>query len=479
MSALTRNTSAAASGSAPLPRVRILAAVAIVALTFVIMALPGPAGLSAEGKTAVALMLAAVLAWAFEVLPIAVASVLFTVLTVVLKIMPLPRIMAHFATPTVFFVFAMFCISIAFQNSGLSRRIVLWISLKSRGKPKRLLFYMMMASAPMSMILADIPVTAMMLPVALILLRENGCKPGVSSFGRALMLGLPIAALIGGVGTPAGSAMNMLTITLLQSTAGIQISFLEWSAVGVPMVLAITPLAWWIVIKVFPPEIDNLVGLDRVEREYRELGPLNGREILFLVFLLANILIWVTDRLHGIPLPVAAVLGASLFALPGLPLISWERDKNKVGWDVLLLIGAANALGMTMWEHGAAAWLADACLGGVAGLPVFGVIAVISVFTVAVHLLIPVNTAIVAVLLPALAALAGNMGVNPAVLAIPMGFSVSAAFLLPLDPVPLITFPAGYYKMYDMFKPGVFISVAWVAVMCLAMLAIAAPLGLL
>ena len=65
----------------------------------------------------------------------------------------------------------------------------------------------------------------------------------------------------------------------------------------------------------------------------------------------------------------------------------------------------------------------------------------ISLFTVVIHLLIPVNTAIVAVLLPALAALAGTMGVNPAVLAIPMGFSVSAAFLLPLDAVPLVTYP--------------------------------------
>ena len=91
-----------------------------------------------------------------------------------------------------------------------------------------------------------------------------------------------------------------------------------------------------------------------------------------------------------------------------------------------------------------------------------------------IHLLIPVNTAIVAVLL-----LAGTMGVNPAVLAIPMGFSVSAAFLLPLDAVPLVTYPAGYYRMFDMFKPGCLISVVWVVVMTLVMFAIAVPLGLL
>ena len=68
--------------------------------------------------------------------------------------------MAHFATPTVFFVFAMFCISIAFQNSGLNRRVVLWTSLRSRGNPSRLLFFLMMVSALLSTFLADIPVVA-------------------------------------------------------------------------------------------------------------------------------------------------------------------------------------------------------------------------------------------------------------------------------------------------------------------------------
>ncbi|MFQ8889701.1 MAG: hypothetical protein ACLR7Z_16495 [Bilophila wadsworthia] len=78
-------------------------------------------------------------------------------------------------------------------------------------------------------------------------------------------------------------------------------------------------------------------------------------------------------------------------------------------------------------------------VSGVAGMPLAGVITVISLFTVVIHLLIGEHrhrrrTP------PALAALAGTMGVNPAVLAIPMGFSVSAAFCC-LDAVPLVTYP--------------------------------------
>ena len=451
----------------------------IAALYFIITALPAPDGLTPVGKKAIAMMLAAVLVWVFEVIPIAVSSILFTLLPVVAGIIPLPKVMAHFATPTVFFVFAMFCISIAFQNSGLNRRVVLWTSLRSRGTPSRLLFFLMMVSALLSTFLADIPVVAMMLPVAVLLLEKNRCEPGASPFGKAVMLGLPIACLIGGVGTPAGSAMNMLTIGLLQDTAKVHISFFEWMAIGMPMVLILTPVAWWAVIKVFPPEMDRLAGMELVEREYAELGPVTGREKLFFVILLINFILWCTDKIHGLPLPVVAVIGGSLFVLPRIQLIDWERDKCRIGWDILMLIGASNALGMIIWEQGGASWIANACLGDISDLPLAGVIAAISIFTIVIHLLIPVNTAIVAVLLPALAALAGTMGVNPAVLAIPMGFSVSAAFLLPLDAVPLVTYPAGYYRMYDMFKPGALLSAFWVAVMTAAILIIAVPLGLM
>lgn len=451
----------------------------IAALYFIITALPAPDGLTPVGKKAIAMMLAAVLVWVFEVIPIAVSSILFTLLPVVAGIIPLPKVMAHFATPTVFFVFAMFCISIAFQNSGLNRRVVLWTSLRSRGNPSRLLFFLMMVSALLSTFLADIPVVAMMLPVAVLLLEKNRCEPGASPFGKAVMLGLPIACLIGGVGTPAGSAMNMLTIGLLQDTAKVHISFFEWMAIGMPMVLILTPVAWWAVIKVFPPEMDRLAGMELVEREYAELGPVTGREKLFFVILLINFILWCTDKIHGLPLPVVAVIGGSLFVLPRIQLIDWERDKCRIGWDILMLIGASNALGMIIWEQGGASWIANACLGDISDLPLAGVIAAISIFTIVIHLLIPVNTAIVAVLLPALVALAGTMGVNPAMLAIPMGFSVSAAFLLPLDAVPLVTYPAGYYRMYDMFKPGALLSAFWVAVMTAAILIIAVPLGLM
>ncbi len=237
---------------------KLVCFIGIIILSLVLNLLPTPEGLTPKGHMSIIFMLAAVLFWVTEALPIAFAAILFTVLPAVFHIVPLPKMMSNFATPTVFFVFAMFVVSIAFQNSGFSRRIVLWASVKSRGNPGKLLLYLMLAGGILSSILADIPVMAMLVPVALVILQNNKCEPGTSSFGRAMMVGLPFACLIGGVGTPAGSSMNAMTIGLLKDTAHVNISFLDWTCVGMPIVFILIPIAWFFTIKAYPPEMDSL-----------------------------------------------------------------------------------------------------------------------------------------------------------------------------------------------------------------------------
>lgn len=450
-----------------------------VAVYLGIVFIPFSSGLSLEGKKALGLMMAAIVIWASDALPLAMACTLFLFLQAVTGASTLPVALKNFAIPPLFFCFAMFCVVIAFQNSGLTQRIVLWTSLKSRGNPKRFLFLLMMVSAGISCVIADVPTVAMMSPIALFLVQSNGCVKGESAFGKAVMLGLALACLIGGVGTPAGSGINILTIGMLEQTSNVHISFFQWSAIGLPMVAILTPIAWWAVVKVYPPEIDRLVGMETIKDDYGKLGPLTGKEKKFLTFFGINLFLWCTSNLHGLPLPTASVLGCVLFALPGISLISWENDRNKIGWDILFLVGAANSLGINLWETGVATWIADTFLSGIGGFPLAFVIAFVSLFTILIHLVIPVNTPMVGVILPPVVAIAAAMGINPAILAIPVGFSVSAAVLLPLDAVSLITYQAGYYRMYEMFKPGVIISIAWVLIITLLMYVIAAPLGLM
>jgi sodium-dependent dicarboxylate transporter 2/3/5 len=452
--------------------------IACIVIYFIIANLPTSEGLTPEGLKSIALMVVGVISWITGFLPIAVSSLVLVFLQHIIKIQPMGPAVQAFASPTLLFVLSSFFLAFALSECGLSKRIALKITSASKGSPTRAVLYLMTATALLSTVISDVPAVAAFAPIALALTEKNNCKLGSSNFAKALLMGIAFASLIGGVATPAGSSLNVLTLSLLESTAGIKISFGQWSGLGIPFVIIMTPVAWKLIMILFKPELDTLVGVEEVEKEYKELGPMSNQEKKFLVIMIVLLIVWFTETIHKTPLPATATIGAALFFLPGINILTWDICKNRVGWDTILLIGAASSLGSTLWNTGAATWLAEAALSGIAGASSIVVILFVVVFTVAIHLLIPVNPAIVSVMVPTLAAFAVSLGVSPAFLIVPMGFTVSAAFLLPLDPVPLITYASGHYSFGDFFKAGFALSIAWTIIMTVLIFVLASPLGL-
>ncbi len=166
--------------------------------------------------------------------------------------------------------------------------------------------------------------------------------------------------------------------------------------------------------------------------------------------------------------------------LPGMGLFdSWKQVERGTAWDTLLMIGSVTSLGAVSASSGLATWLVGAALGGMEAWPTAAVLAAVSAFIVVVHLPVPVNPAIIAAMVPPIVLLATSSGQNPALYGLPVVFTASCAFLLPLDAVPLVTYSRGYYRMFDMFLPGAVISVAWVVVLTVLMLLIGPFIGLM
>lgn len=130
-------------------------------------------------------------------------------------------------------------------------------------------------------------------------------------------------------------------------------------------------------------------------------------------------------------------------------------------------------------ENWRADWITSILSGALDGLSPITVLVLVGLFTVFIHLLVPVNTALVSIIIPIVATLSVTLGINPAFLVLPVAFLVSCSCLLPLDAVPLVGFWTGYYRMHEMFKPGVFISFAWIAVILVVMLTLGRALGLM
>jgi sodium-dependent dicarboxylate transporter 2/3/5 len=209
------------------------------------------------------------------------------------------------------------------------------------------------------------------------------------------------------------------------------------------------------------------------------LGPISRPEWKILVIMGTMVTLWILSTWYpAIDIYLVALAGACMMFFPGINLFTWKEVQNNTGWDVLLMSGGVTSLGIASSRSGFAKWVVDSSLTGLHDLDLVWILAVIGVFTVIVHVMLPASPAIIAVIVPPMILLARDSGVNPAIYGLPVIFTTSCAFLLPLDPVALITYSKGYYRIFDMFVPGLIISVFWVIVMTALLMTLGSVVGI-
>lgn len=423
-----------------------------------------PTGLSVNGQKALALMVVAVIAWVTEVIPIGISSVLLTMMLGALNIVTTKEAMANFMIPTVIFIFAAFIIAATFISTGLGNRVSLKVSSIFGKRSDMVLLSFMLPTALISTVLADIPTAIIFSGIAYTLLKKNNCMPGKSNFGKSIMIGIPVAAAIGGVGTPAGSGLNVLAISLIKSSANVEVNFLQWTMIGFPMAIILVLVSWFVIKTMYPAEFKYVEGLDDVEKDFKNLGAMTKNEKKFTAIFTVTLLLWLTQPLTKLDTALVAVVTASAFFLPGINLCTWDDVKGKIALDVLFLVGASNALAMAIVSTKAATWISNTFLGGLAGMGVIGLLLAVTAFGIYSHVLIPAGSAVLAIAIPVLSILASKIGASPITLALPVAFTASCVFLMPLDPIPLTTYDYKYWKMWDMIKPGIIISLVWIVI---------------
>ena len=476
--------------SEPGSRLATRGLLAAIGVTGLVLLLPTPEGLPPEAHRMAALFAGVIVLWSTEALPIAVTSLLALALQPLFGLTSLVAgrppttgaifgaAVSNFMSSVFFFVLVMFAIAFAWVKTGLARRFALWMITRAGTDARRTVYVFMIGTGLISMVVSDVPSAAIFMAIAVGILDKLELRPG-SRFGRVVMIGIPVAALIGGVGTPAGSSINLLGLIMIEQGGGARVPFLHWMAIGIPMVVILLPLAAWVLLKFFPPEITSIGDLGEIREELRELGPISRNERKVLGIMGAMLTLWILSTwFPAFDTFLVAVVGAVVMFLPGIGLFSWKEVQDATGWDTLLMIGGVTSLGQASSQTGLATWLAESVLGGLQDWNVVALIAAVSAFTVVIHLMLPIAPVINAVMIPPIMVLGTAAGVNPALYALPVIFTASCAFLLPLDAVPLITYSRGYYRMFDMLLPGLVISAAWVVVMTVLLITIGPLVGL-
>ncbi len=467
------------------------------ALMLVIMVAPSPpplerAGnlieLTASGKACLSIMAFAVILWVTEALPFAATSLLVLLLIAAFGIADYRTVVrAGFGDPIVTFILGALMLSAAFTRSGLGARLAYHVLLGVGTRTDRVLLGMLAVGTAISMWIPDVAVAAMLLPVAVGLLRDAGLQPGKSQFGRALMIAVAFGPLIGGIATPAGTTANLVAIAQLQQLAGIEISFTTWMAYGTPAAVLMMPFAWWILLWLFPPEIPRLpVTVAEVRVRLAQLGPLSRIERITLGIFLAVITTWVVTPLVDTwsggriapPIEAVALAGGVCLFLPGVRVLTWKEAEREIEWGGLMLIIAGLALGLVVFESGAARWLAWILLGELRNVPALLQPGVVVLAVCALHMMFSSNTVTATIIVPILIALAADLGLDTWALVAPAGFASSLAFILVSEgPTTIIPHASGYFSIKDMAKAGILMTMAAAACVAVSQYVVSAVIG--
>jgi len=269
-------------------------------------------------------------------------------------------------------------------------------------------------------------------------------------FRKALVLAVPFAANIGGIGTPIGTPPNAIALAQLQ-LSGISISFVSWMAFAVPLMLGALFLVWLLLLVLFRPGTERFEVT--MEREFKATPEAMTVYLTFAV----TVILWVTGAWHGIPTEVVAVLPATVLTVTRV--IS-EKDFNRLEWNILMLIAGGIALGDGITSTGLDKWIVAALPAQ--GLSFFMLTALIGLIAIGLSTVIS-NSVAALILVPIGLALASGMGgttLQLQVIATMCVIMTSFAMSLPISTPPnAIAYGTGEVRNRDMILAGGIIGV--------------------
>lgn len=468
-----------------LPRHRLVGLAAGPVVAAIVLASPPPEGLSEQGWWTAAVGLWMAIWWMTEAAPLAVTALLPPVLFPILGVRSIEETTPSYAHPLIFLFLGGFLLARAMHVWGLDRRLALGVLRVVGASPRRMIAGIMAVTAILSMWVSNTATTMVMLPIGLSIVATLPKHDDryAASVAPALLLGIAYAATIGGMGTIIGTPPNALFAAFMAESYGIEIGFLRWMLIGVPLVLVLLPLAWFVLTHVTfrVGKARSLEAAGAIGDEFAALGPVSPAERQVAYVMLAVAACWVFRPLLSAAVPWLGLSDAGiamsgallLFVLPadlerGRFLLSWKQAVG-IRWDVLILFGGGLALAAAIGESDLADWI-GAQLTGLQVLPAFLLLLAVGALIVFIGELAS-NTAMAAVFLPVAGATAVGMGEPAFVLTLPVALFATLGFMLPVATPPnAIVFGSGAVEMRHMLRAGVVLNLVGIVVVALAVL---------
>lgn len=432
--------------------------------------IPAPSGFEGTSWPVLGLAVWMALWWALEAVPLAATALLPIVVVPLIGVPDTRSVIAEYANASVLLILGGFLVALAMERWQLHRRMAFAIMSRVGTSPRRLVFGMMLATGFISMWVSNTSSALMMLPVA-IAIAAVAAPPGaggrdLDNFRAALLLAVAYGATIGGMGTLIGTPTNALVQGFMSRNFGVDITFVDWLAFGLPTVALLLPTAWLLLVRVGLPFDPRAIRIDgqAVDAGFATLGPMSPEERRVAWVAAGAALLWLTRPwLNGLPglsrlddTVIAVAAGLSLFLVPSTrPREALLRpvDLERLPWAVLLLFGGGLALAAAIQESTLAQTLGVLLAGlGQAPLPL---LILMMVLLLIVWTEINSNVSTAATFMPIMAAVAAGSEHSVLALVAPAAMAASAGFMLPVGtPANALVFGSGRVSFRQMLRAG-------------------------
>lgn len=380
-----------------------------------------PAGPGASGSLTLGIFSIAIWAWTSTKLPDTYVALCACLALVAVGALSTQQLFNALADDTIWLLLGAFLLAAGVSASGLAD--YLGFKVISRARTVRQLFYLV--TLALCATAFAIPATsgraALALPIFTVL-------AGIFAAQRAVVVGLslliPTVVLLSAVATLIGAGAHLITNQLLAAAGFEPISFLYWIALGTPLALASSLAACEMILRMQVPReergaLDDQARVNLAKQRHKSMSPVMVRALLVLLVVITG---WVTAPATGIKPALIALIGAAVMNFPGFTGAGIGASIKKTPLNILLFLAFTLALGTALNNTGAASWLASVIFAPLGWLGTGGALATVVVLTVislAAHLVIQSRSARSAVLIPLIIPLAISQGLNP----------VAAAFL--------------------------------------------------
>ncbi len=404
-----------------------------VLLPLVVLLYPGDVG--TVPRLALALSLATVVLWTFEPVPLEYSSLLLIVLFPILDVLPFETAFGPFSSRTVWLIFAGMALSLSITETPLGARISRLVLGHIDSLHGLILALHVLGMLSALLIPSGVVRILILMPLIITLLRTLGEPPG-SRVSAALILSLACSTYYGGTGVLTASVPSLVVFGVLESR-DITVYWGQWAMYLFPVFSFCRVACCYLLIRLLLPLRGDSRIRTKPEGDPDVPDAVTLEEKKTLCILLAGVLLWATDALHGIH-PAYVGLGLVLACyLPGWGPLHPDLLR-KVNFPLLIYIAAAFSVGHALETTGYSPRLAELFTDWLshAGESLFSKLILLSAVILPFNFLAD-TAAVAAILTPVLLDVAAQSDIAPLPAAFCMAIVASCGFF-PYQAAPFI-----------------------------------------